>query len=504
MNATLPTKSANHQARILVVDDEEDAVYSFRRVFEKSDYEILEAHSGEEALAICREEHPDVVLMDVRMPGAGGLETLKELHRLDPRVPVILMTAYASTQGTIEAMKAGAFDHVLKPFDVEKIRAVVRSAVKVSRDMRHPVAFGGSAAAATPQDDQVIGRSDAMQEVYKAVGRVAVSDLPVLLSGEPGTGKELIARVIYQNSGRASQPFLSVHCDKITPELLDAELFGQRRGAILGASGDRLGKLEMCSGGTVFLEGIEVLPLAVQAKLLRFLETGEIERVGDPRPTRVDVRLIAATHTNLELRVSAGTFRADLWNRLRVAEVTLPPLRERTGDLPLLVDHFLARHAPALGLNDVRLDRAAMAALAAHPFPGNVRELEQILRTALLRAKGSVITVQDLELAVSAVEERGDGVSPLADDTVFDMLFDEIARRQPLPPGFDAFDVVERKLIIRALEACSGNQSKASRFLGITRNTLRKRIQKYGLVPRGRGETDAAEEPDDDASAADE
>lgn len=481
-----------HQATILVVDDEEDAVYSFRRVFEKSDYEILEAHSGEQALAIAQQEHPDVILMDVRMPGAGGLETLKELHRLDPRVPVILMTAYASTHGTIEAMKAGAFDHVLKPFDVEKIRGVVRAAVKVSHDMRQPVAFGDAGADARPQDDQIIGRSDSMQEVYKGVGRLAASDVPVLLSGEPGTGKELIARAIYQHSSRACQPFLTVHCDSISAEAVEGELFGQRRGAFHGSPGDRLGKLEMCSGGTVFLGGVEALPLPVQAKLLRFLETGDIERVGDPRPARVDVRLIAATGVNLEQRVNLGTFRADLWHLLRSAELKLPALRDRRGDLPLLIDHFLARYAVPLGLSGVRLNDAALAALTTHPFPGNVRELESILRSALLRVKGNVITEQDLELTISVIDDGPDGLSPLADETVFDMLFDEIARRQPLPQGFDAFDVVERKLIIRALDSCRGNQSQASRFLGITRNTLRKRIQKYGLA-KGKEEPEAGD-----------
>ena len=485
-------------ARLLVVDDEEDVVFSFRRILPKPDYEVLAAATGEEALAIAAAERPDVILMDVRMPGAGGLATLRELRRIDARTPVILMTAYASAQGTIEAMKAGAFDHVVKPFDIEAMRATVRDAVKAARAMRGEVRFDTGAVPATgapdPADGEaLVGRGPAMRAVFKLIGKVAAGGLPVLVTGETGTGKELAARAIYQHGPRAAAPFLAVNCAAIPADLLESELFGHRRGAFTGATADKRGKFEACDGGTLFLDEVGELPPAAQAKLLRVLERGELERVGDPHPGKVDVRVIAATNRDLKADSDAGRFRADLYYRLRVVEVAMPPLRDRPEDIETLANHLLALHAPAAGhAEPPRLQPGALARLGSHPWPGNVRELENTLRAALARTRSTLLQADDIELETLGAAGAGIAPSradtavipaaiPLSDDDAFDAVFDAIARRQPLPEGYDAFDVVERVLVIKALEAEQGNQSRASRFLGITRNTLRKRIKKYGI-----------------------
>ncbi len=483
------------QPRLLVVDDEADVRYSFRRLFEKADYDIAEAASGEQAIAMVRAEAPDVILMDIRMPGADGIATLREIRAFDPRTPVILMTAYSSTQSTIEAMKAGAFDYVLKPFEIGKIRTVVQAAVKVSRDMRQVVSYQ-PLLSREQHAEEIVGTSGPMQEVYKLIGRVSNSDLPVLITGESGTGKELVARAIYHHSRRSQKPFLAVNCSAIPEQLLESELFGYLRGAFTGALSGKPGKFEVCDGGTIFLDEIGDMPPATQSKLLRVLESGEIEKIGSTRSTRVDVRVMAATNRNLGEAIEKGSFRADLFYRLRVVEIALPALRDRLDDLPMLVDYFLSRYASLMGLEKVAVDDRAIAALRSHPFPGNVRELENLIKNCLVRLHGNVLRAEDLEFSHPA----GGAAAPafpgnLAEESVFDVLFQEIARRQPLPEGMDAFDIVEKKLIVRALEQCDGNQSRASRFLGITRNTLRKRVRKYGLkIDRSVTEGEAGED----------
>lgn len=469
---------------LLVVDDETDALYSFRRVFEKSDYRILEARSGREAIKIAESGEPDVILMDLRMPGLDGLAALKQIRSTDPRTPVILMTAYSSTQGTIEAMKAGAFDYVLKPFDVDRIRAVVQAAVKTSLDMKQVVSYE-PVAGDEEHAEEIVGQSERMQEVYKLIGRLSASDLSVLITGESGTGKELVARAIYHHSDRSRKPFMAVNCAAIPENLLEGELFGYHKGAFTGAAAAKPGKFEVCDGGTILLDEIGEMPTATQGKLLRVLETGEIEKIGSPRPVKVDVRVMAATNRDMKTAIEKGTFRADLYYRLRVVEIHMPTLRERAADIPGLVQYFIRKHAPNFGLGKVTVDAAAMNRLKRHSYPGNVRELENIIRNCLLRLKGNSIGPDDLDFGDIGHEVEDAAPTQetmvLADDSVFDALFDEIAKRQPLPLAYDAFDVVEQRLIIRALEYWKGNQSKAAQFLGITRNTLRKRVKKYGL-----------------------
>lgn len=469
--------------KLLIVDDEPDVVYSFRRLFANTTYDIHEANSGEQALQIAQRERPDVILMDIRMPGMDGITALKEIRKIDQRTPVILMTAYATTQHAIEAMKAGAFDYVLKPFEIDKIRNVVQSAVKISSDMRRVVSYE-PLLSREQHEEEIVGQSEAMQNVYKMIGRVASSNLPVLITGESGTGKELAARAIYHHSRRSQKPFLAINCAAIPEQLLESELFGFQRGAFTGAVTGKPGKFEVCDGGTIFLDEIGEMPIALQGKLLRVLESGEIEKLGSTRPAKVDVRLITATNRDLPDRIENGTFRADLFYRLHVVEIPMPSLRERADDIPILTEYFLRRYAGQLGVNNIAIADDAMQALRRYTYPGNVRELENILKNCLVRLKGNVIRAQDIEFGSSSAPPAGarPGESEaIASDAVMDALFHEIIRRQPLPEGMDAFDIIERRLIARALEHCTGNQSQASRLLGITRNTLRKRIEKYGL-----------------------
>ncbi|MCX7963351.1 MAG: sigma-54 dependent transcriptional regulator [Candidatus Sumerlaea chitinivorans] len=472
---------------LLLVDDEPDVLFSLRRLLDKHDYRILEATNGAQALALIRTHKPDVVLMDVRMPEMDGITALREIKKIEPRLPVILMTAYATTQSTIEAMKLGAFDYVIKPFQVSEIRDAIAAAVKVSRDMRRQVAFQTSATSAQDEGaDEIIGLSEPMREVYKLIGRLAASDLPVLITGESGTGKELVARAIYQHSRRREKPFLAINCAAIPETLLESELFGYQRGAFTGATAPKPGKFEVCDGGTIFLDEIGEMPLATQKKLLRVLETGEIEKIGGIRPAKVDVRILAATNRDLEERIQAGEFRADLYFRLRVVEVRMPPLRERVEDIPLLADYFLRRAAGELGIPKPVLTEEAIDALQNYNWPGNVRELENVIKNCLVRLQGNRIYASDLDLrhtpsVASGTQAQESRSRDLIDSALLDELFERIVRAQPLPEGFDAFDVVERSLLERALRYCGGNKSKAAKLLGVTRNTVRKRVEKYGL-----------------------
>jgi DNA-binding NtrC family response regulator len=350
--------------KLLLIDDEADVQYSFRRIFDAPDLELHTASSGEEGLRRIAELRPDLVITDIRMAGINGLETLRRIRQLDPRLPVILMTAYGTTQMAIEAMKLGAFDYLLKPFDVPKLKQLVLDALKASRDMRQTVALGPQL---EPQDyDQgVIGRSEPMQNVFKLIGQVSLTDATVLVTGESGTGKELVARAIYHNSRRGQQPFVAINCAAIPENLLESELFGHEKGAFTGASQQRIGKFEQCNGGTLFLDEIGDMSPATQTKILRVLQNGMFERVGGNSAVKVDVRIIAATNKPLEEAVAARQFREDLFYRLNVVRILMPPLRERREDIPLLVDYFLRKLGGAAGTSK-SVGAAAMNALTAY------------------------------------------------------------------------------------------------------------------------------------------
>ena len=327
-------------SKLLLIDDEADVQYSFRRIFDSPEVELSTASSGEEGLALIPKLKPDLVLMDIRMGGINGLETLRRIRQLDTKLLVILMTAYGTTATAIEAMKLGAYDYLLKPFDVPKLKEIVANALKAARDMKQVVSYQ-PLLESEDYELGIVGRSEAMQQVFKLLGQVAASDATTLVTGESGTGKELVARAIYHHSHRAAQPFLAVNCAAIPEQLLESELFGHERGAFTGATVQRIGKFEQCHKGTIFLDEIGDMTPPTQTKILRVLQSGTFERVGGNQMIKVDVRVVAATNKPLEQAVAARQFREDLFYRLNVVRIHIPPLRERREDIPLLVNYFL-------------------------------------------------------------------------------------------------------------------------------------------------------------------
>ena len=326
--------------KLLLIDDEADVQYSFRRIFDSPAIELTTAASGEEGLKIIPRLKPDLVIMDVRMGGMNGLETLRRLRQADARLPVIMMTAYGTTQTAIEAMKLGAYDYLLKPFDVPKLKQIITAALKAARDMKEVVSYE-PLLESEDYDLGIVGRSERMQDVFKLIGQLSASDATALITGESGTGKELVARAIYNHSHRSTQPFLAINCAAIPENLLESELFGHEKGAFTGASTQRIGKFEQCNKGTIFLDEIGDMTLATQTKILRVLQSGTFERVGGNQPVKVDVRVIAATNKPLDQAVANREFREDLFYRLNVVRIELPPLRERQDDIRLLVNYFL-------------------------------------------------------------------------------------------------------------------------------------------------------------------
>src|SRR5690242_248994 len=333
-------------SKLLLIDDEADVQYSFQRIFTSTEVELTTASSGEDALRLIPKILPDLVLMDVRMGGINGLETLRRIRQMDSKLLVILMTAYGTTQTAIEAMKLGAYDYLLKPFDVVKLKDIVNNALKAAHDMRQIVSYQ-PLLESEDYEAGIVGRSEAMQQVFKMIGQLAASDATALITGESGTGKELVARAIYHHSQRADKQFLAINCAAIPENLLEAELFGHEKGAFTGATAQRIGKFEQCNGGTIFLDEIGDMSLPTQTKILRVLQDGTFERVGGNQPVQVDVRVIAATNKPLEKSVAAREFREDLFYRLNVVRIQIAPLRERTEDIRLLVNYFLKKMAQA-------------------------------------------------------------------------------------------------------------------------------------------------------------
>ncbi|MEJ5364926.1 MAG: sigma-54 dependent transcriptional regulator [Desulfosoma sp.] len=471
-------------AEILIVDDDPQLRQSFGKILRSEGHSVRMAASGEAGLAAVREKVPDLVVLDVRLPGMSGLEAFKAIKEVDAKLPVIIMTAYGTTETAIEATKMGAFDYVLKPFDIPSLLDLVSQALKAGRFMRNKVAL--DAQPASPQEDALIGRSRAMQEVYKAIGRVAGTDATVLIRGESGTGKELVARAIYQHSHRAHGPFLVINCVAIPETLLESELFGYEKGAFTGAVSRRVGKVEQAHHGTLFLDEIGDMPVSIQAKLLRLLQERSIERLGGRRPIPVDVRILAATNRNLEEAVAEGRFRDDLFYRLNVVTLTLPPLRDRREDIPLLAEYFLGRCAAELGIPNPGITDDALQCLMAMDWPGNVRELANVIRKALIFNRGIPLERADVQRAVGegangALTARG--VENLAEAaSLLDRWILENLGRGDSERLFDALvDDFSARVIRVALELTKGNRTHAAKLLGISRPTLLARMEKYGI-----------------------
>ena len=478
--------------KLLLIDDEADVQYSFRRIFDSPELELHTASSGEEGLRLIPKVKPDLVISDIRMAGFNGLETLRKIRVLDPKLPVILMTAYGTTQTAIEAMKLGAYDYLLKPFDVPKLKVLVAAALKAARDMRQAVVLQPMLEA-EDYESGVIGRSEAMQSVFKLIGQTAATDATVLITGESGTGKELVARALYHFSKRSERPFLAINCAAIPENLLESELFGHEKGSFTGATVQRVGKFEQCNGGTLFLDEIGDMSATTQTKILRVLQNGTFERVGGNQPLTADVRIIAATNKPLEDAVANKEFREDLFYRLNVVRIQLPPLRERKEDIRLLVDFFLRKLAGPGG-RPKSIGEATLAALEGYHWPGNVRELENTLRRATVVAKGGAILPSDLSPEIEAAAQVAKAptaptplkaseavVSPSVSGSDIPSLAQALFRFARLDPKTKVLPLVERELVIEALKETRGNQVQAARLLGITRATLRKRVEKFGI-----------------------
>jgi two-component system response regulator AtoC len=449
---TIQNLMANRNAKILVVDDDPDTRALLSEVLEEGGYQVVVASGAKEALAAGKAAHFEVILSDIRLgPELNGLDVLRAFKSIQPDSEVILITAFGSMETAIEAVKAGAFDYLSKPFKIEDVLNRVRRAVENRNLVRETRNQAPPAAASAPLSS-LVGRSPAMLEVYKKIGMVADSRATVLITGESGTGKELVARAIHANGPRATQRFMAVNCGAFTESLLESELFGHMRGSFTGASVNKVGIFEDANGGTVFLDEVSEMSPALQVKLLRTLEAQEVRPVGSNQPVRIDVRMIAASNRNLADLVSEGKFREDLFYRLRVIEIDLPPLRERAEDLPLLVTHFLQKLTAESG-RTLTISPEALSALIAYAWPGNVRELLNTLESVAALNRSGVITLQDLPAKLSAGRDNGRSI---------DVLFE----------GLPSLEEVGRRYLNYVLKVTGNNKSQAADILGISRNTL--------------------------------
>lgn len=475
-------------ASILIVDNDEGLVHFLTRLFAKQGYDVASASDGVAALARLGSDSFDAILMDYKMPGLNGLDTLAEIRQIQLRTPVIIMTAYGTTETAIEAMKRGAYDYLLKPFDTEELKRIVADALEVSRFMKEVVRLPDAVtpvSPALPGGVEIVGTHRSMQEVFKLVGQVADKDVTVLVTGESGTGKELVARAIYHHSRRRDKPFMAINCATIPDALFESELFGYERGAFTGADRTYVGKFERCDQGTIFFDEIGDMSLATQAKVLRVLQEGQFERLGSTASTKVSVRVLAATNKNLEREVQEGRFREDLYYRLRIISIHLPPLRARLDDVRALVDYFVGRFAAEYGCAIRYVADQAIRKLQSHVWPGNVRELENCLRRAVLMCKGDVLLAEHVQweaqppgTPLAALGEEGATLKDRVDEAARTLLRLSGKRAQT-----SLIDLVEHALVAEALAACGQNQVHAARMLGISRNTLRNRVKRFRLEP---------------------
>ncbi len=473
---------------ILVVEDDEDIADSLEMILGGEGYELTLCHDGAEGRKRAEAGDFDLVLTDFRLPGMGGLDLLGALREDNPLRPVILMTAHGNTDLAIEATKRGAFDYLLKPFAIEELLDTVAKGVRAGRSMGRRVRLGESTEAGNPS---LLGNSRAMQRVYKEIGRIAATDATVLVLGETGSGKELVARAIYQHSARNEAPFVAVNCGAIPENLLESELFGHVRGAFTGATVDRVGRFEQARGGTLFLDEIGDLPLAVQVKLLRVLQERVIQPLGSNREVPVDVRIIAATHRPLAQHIEEGRFREDLYFRINSAIVQLPALRDRVEDLGTLVRHFQGEATRDFGNGCPAFSPAVMKRLERHDWPGNVRELRNIVRQLVLRSRGFEVSaeladavIREIDLPGAAAGRRGD-FDAVITAPILEAL--ELARSEEKSDVYrDLVGRLERRMIESALDLSDHHFGKVCDWLGISRVTLRKKMAEFELGKRTR------------------
>jgi nitrogen regulation protein NR(I) len=469
---------------LLIVDDEKNVLYALERGLRAEGLRIITAQTGKAGINLVEREKPDAVLLDVRLPDLSGLDVLKELRRIDPKLPVIVMTTHGTAETAIEAMQRGAFDYLLKPWDLDELIDLVHKALEAGR-LSHVRALIDPSAESEDCADHVIGRSPAMQSVFKEIGRIAAQNVSVLILGESGTGKELVARAIYDHSRRSEQPFLAINCAAIPETLLESELFGHEKGAFTGADRVRIGKFEQAHRGTLFLDEIGDAAAATQSKILRVLQDGKFERVGGNETIQVDVRIIAATSRNLDQAMQQKQFRPDLYFRLNTFTLMLPPLRERTDDIPLLAEYFLERHRREL-MADVRgISPEALEVLKTHSWPGNVRELESAVKYALVHSMTDVVTPLALPASVRGQPDEDAETSSAAEDHELDdvrHLVRELLTEKAVNLSEAVHAAVDRILLEQVLASVGGHQARAAEILGLSRNTLRTRLQQLGLT----------------------
>jgi two-component system, NtrC family, nitrogen regulation response regulator GlnG len=473
--------------KILLADDEDGVRWVLEKGLREAGYEVTSVGDGEAALRRAEAEPYDLIFLDVRMPGLDGLTVLARLRSSRPDALVIVMTAHGTMETAIQAMQRGAYDYLAKPFDIDEVLLLAERALAVRR-LAQEVAQLKTGLQEVWEFGALIGRHSRMQEIYKAIGRIAASDVTVLLRGESGTGKELVARAIHHYSRRAGRPFVAVSCAAIPATLLESELFGHERGAFTDAKERKLGKFELAHGGTMFLDEVGDMPPELQTKLLRALQERSFERVGGQEPIRVDVRILAATNRELEALIKEGKFRDDLYYRLNVVELELPPLRERRRDIPLLVDHFLAKYSDDLGQRIVAPE--ALDRLVGYEWPGNVRELENVIQRAMVMATGGVILPEHLPIgAVSAAASVA--IDATLEDIIERRLLDCVRglREHASANLYDLMvGLVEKPLFRAVLRETGGNQVRAAQLLGINRNTLRKKLKEHGIDPDALGD----------------
>ncbi len=457
-------------SKILVVDDQRIVCYSLQRFLQSEGYKVETATSGKEALSILDRFRPDLVIMDVRMPEMDGLEVLKTIKASYPKIQVIMMTAYSTTEKAIEAIKLGAYDYLTKPFDNYELLMRIADAIKTKELMSEVVTFDTTDN--YKEGERIIGRSPLMLEIYKQIGKVASTYVPVLIKGESGTGKELIARAIYHYSNRSQKPFLAINCAAIPEQLLESELFGYEKGAFTGADFRRIGKFEQCNGGTLFLDEIADMSLPLQAKVLRVLQDGRFQRLGGTEMVVTDVRIIAATNKNIEEMVKNHTFREDLYYRINVVTINVPPLRDRKEDIKELVHYFIQKYNKKLGKTIKGITAESMKKLTEYSWPGNVRELENIIQKAIVFCNNDYISIDSL----SYPDLKKTGNYKSLDDAIENLV--NLAFRDGCHDKFqDILSLIEKRMVKRALELTKGNQVQAAKLLGISRNTLRKKLE---------------------------
>jgi two-component system response regulator AtoC len=461
------------QKSILVADDDASIRSLLRQLLQDEGFAVHEAATGVEVVDKVKDTTPDLVIMDVRMPELDGIEALSRVKANSPHTAVLIMTAFGSSNAAIRAMELGAFDYITKPFELDKINYTVQKVFEY-QDLAQEVEVLRGEISSLVQTERIVGNSPEMQEVYKIVGKVAKSDATVLISGESGTGKELVAEALHYNSSRRAGPLVKVSCAALPETLLEAELFGHEKGSFTGAMTQRRGRFELADKGTIFLDEIGEMSAQTQTKLLRVLQDRKIERIGSSIPIKVDIRVVVATNKDLQKQVEQNKFRDDLFYRLNVIHVNMPPLRERKEDIPALVEHFLAKHRYSATAQPAAISEEALRRLMEYDWPGNVRELENAIERAVVLSRGQIITSRELPFGDHELDKDEDG----GDEVPSERSFFKKSVAQ-----------FEKDLIMKALRDAAGNRSKAAEMLGIYRRLLYAKIKEYGLEgypPKGR------------------